>query len=127
MNTTEQTTPYCNIITPPSKPDELYPSVLIIDASLSDVEDVVLWCKTDKSRSFNIYLYTDTMWELDWFGEIVACVDHIIVNTEDGALTPVKNKLCGEERTWYYGPLKFAGSDRRIERPIDFFKSKENE
>lgn len=121
MNT-EEKTPYSNVITPPSFSEEKFPSVLIIDSAWNDIEDVIHWFKTESDTNYNLYLYQDTMWEPDWLDQAIDLADHILINTEPGELTPIKSRLVADDRSWYYGPMIFAGSSRKIQRPIDFFK-----
>lgn len=118
----EEKTPYSNVITPPDFSEDQFQSVLLIDASWNDIEDVIHWVKTESNNNYNLYLYQDTMWEAEWLDRAVDIADRILINTVEGALTPFKSRLIADDRAWYYGPMKFAGSDRMIHKPIDFFK-----
>ena len=121
MNNLE-TTPHCNFITPPDQAPEALPSVLLVDADWGDIEELALWYKNSNCEtSYNVFLYQDTMWEPDWLAGLVEYVDMIIVNTEESAITNTKMKYISRENTWYYGPVKFKGSDRQINRPLDWF------
>lgn len=121
MNT-EEKTPYSNVITPPSFAKDKFESVLIIDSAWNEIEDVIHWFKTESDKNYNLYLYQDTMWEQAWLDQAINLVDHILINTQPGELTPIKSRLVADDRTWYYGPMTFAGSQQQIQRPIDFFK-----
>ena len=117
-----ETTPHCNFITPPDQAPEALPSVLLIDADWNDIEELALWYKNSNSEiGYNIFLYQDTMWEPNWLTNIAETVDTIIVNTEESAITNTKMKYINRDCTWYYGPVKFKGSDRQLERPLDWF------
>jgi hypothetical protein len=121
LTNTENHDHYCNFITPPSTPKEDFPGILIIDAEWNDIEDIVLWCRTKADQNYNIFIYNDTMWDLDWFGVALAQCDTIILNTVESAIDDVKMKMAAETKTWHYGPRKFAGSKRKIIRPVDWF------
>lgn len=113
---------HCNFITPPDQAPEALPSVLLVDSNWEEIEDIALWYKNGNCGvCYNVFLYQDSMWEPDWLDEISKTVDVIIVNTEESAITNTKMKYINDVRTWYYGPVKFKGSDRVVERPLDWF------
>lgn len=114
--------PYSNFITPPDFVDTANTSVLIVDAAWDDVETLALWCK-EAHQSYNIYIYSDIMLDEAWLADAINAVDVVIVNTEDSAVSHVKNQLIKAANCWYYGPKKFLGNKQRMERPIDWFMS----
>ncbi len=122
LNNTEKTTPYCNFITPPDRAPEALPSVLLVDSDWNEIEEIALWYKNSNSELYyNVFLYQDSMWEPEWLKEIFDSVDAVIVNTADSAITDVKMRFIKDSRTWYYGPVKFKGSEQQLERPLDWF------
>jgi hypothetical protein len=117
-----ETTPHCNFITPPDLAPEALPSVLLIDADWTDIEAIALWYKNGTLETcYNVFLYQDSMWEPDWLNSVADYADVIIVNTEDSAITNSKMKYINRDSTWYYGPVKFKGSNRQLETPLDWF------
>jgi hypothetical protein len=115
-------TPYCNFITPPDQAPEALASVLLIDADWNEIEEIALWYKNgDRDTCYNIFLYQDIMWEPDWLQNVADSVDIIVVNTAESAILNTKMKYITRESTWYYGPVAFKGSDRQLEKPLDWF------
>jgi hypothetical protein len=122
LNNSETKAPYCNFITPPDlAPDDLTP-VLLVDLSWEEVEEIALWFKNGNSESgFNVYLYQDSMWEPAWLEQIRNLAQVVIINTEDSAITDTKMRWIKDEKSYYYGPIKFKGSERQLNRPLDWF------
>ena len=118
MNTIETTEPevYSNFITPPSHTEESKPSVLIIDADWSEVEDIALWCRTS-DYGYNIYLYQERMWDMDWLSQVVAKVDHMIINMQDSGISEVKQTLAQDPRAIVYA----TPGRNDLSRPVEFF------
>lgn len=122
MNNSETKAPYCNFITPPDLAPDGMLSVLLVDATWEEIEDVAMWFKNGNSDiGFNVYLYQDSMWEPDWLDQVKESVSVVIVNTEQSAIYDKKMRWVKEDKTWYYGPVQFKGSERQLERPLDWF------
>ena len=111
---------YSNFITPPDFVDEQHTSVLIIDSDWTDIETLAMWCKT-APKSYNIYIYSDIMLDEEWLASAINSVNCVIVNTEDSAVTRVKNQLIKADNCWYYGPKKFLANPRQIKKPMEWF------
>jgi len=114
--------PYCNFITPLDQSPDQLTSILMIDLNWEEIEEIALWFKNGSSSTgFNIYLYQDSMWEIAWLESTRELADVVIINTEESAITDIKMRWIQDVKSWYYGPIKFKGSDRKIERPLDWF------
>ena len=122
LNNIKTKVPYCNFITSPDHaPDDL-PGVLLIDLSWEEIEEIALWFKnTSTANGYNIYLYQDTMWEPDWLNTVQNSVQTVIINTAQSAIYDAKMRWIKEPKSWYYGPVQFKGSDRQLDRPLDWF------
>ncbi len=122
LNNIETKVPYCNFITPPDHaPDDL-PCVLLVDLSWEEIEEIALWFKnTSTAIGFNIYLYQDTMWDPAWLEQVKETAQAVIINTEQSAIFDTKMRWVKEPNAWYYGPVTFKGSDRQLERPLNWF------
>ena len=98
------------------------PGVLLVDLSWEEIEEIAVWFKnTNTATGFNVYLYQDSMWEPVWLDQVKNSVNAVIVNTAASAITDVKMRWVKEPTTWYYGPTQFLGSDRQLDRPLDWF------
>ena len=109
-----------NVITPPDFIENENINILIIDADLTDVENITLFLQTS-FKFYNVYLYRDIMLDATWLEKAVNLADTIIVNTEESDCTAQKNQLIKDTRTWYYGPRQFLGNPQKLSSPIDFF------
>jgi hypothetical protein len=116
---------HSNFITPPDLVDNDLPTVLMIDAAWDDVENIALFCQNSK-RCYNVYLYTDIMFDAEWLGDAVKRAHAIILNSAESGCTQDKNRLLKDPRTWYYGPNNYLGNTNQLRNPIDFF-IKDNE
>lgn len=112
---------HSNIVTPPDFVDDQLPTVTIIDANWDDIETVVLWLQTTEHVAYNVYVYTDIMFEPDWLEQAVARSQAIIMNSAESGCTKLKNQLLKDARTWYYGPNRYLGNANQLTHPIDYF------
>ena len=55
----EEKTPYSNVITPPDFSEDQFQSVLLIDASWNDIEDVIHWSRP-KATTITIFIFIKT-------------------------------------------------------------------
>jgi len=108
------------VITPPDFIENENTNILIIDADLTDVENITLFLQTS-FKFYNVYLYRDIMLDVPWLEKVINSADTIIVNTEESDCTAQKNQLIKDTRTWYYGPRQFLGNPQKLSSPIDFF------
>ena len=116
----EAKTEYSNFITPPDVINESKHNVLVIDATLDEVQQLGLFC-TNSPINFNIYLYNYTMNNLDWMALAGDRAHAIIINTEENSFTEIKEKLLDLSFCYYYGPKTYDFSPRKINRPVDYF------
>jgi hypothetical protein len=113
---------HSNIITPPDFINDENTQILIIDPDWNDVDTLSLWLQ-NTAKTYNIYVYTDVMMEPEWLESAIGLAHVIILNTQDSACTPIKNKLIKDSRTWYYGPHRYLGNTRQIADLIEYFKN----
>ena len=111
---------YTNFVTPPDFVQEDKYTVLLIDVSSFDVEQLAIWCK-EAPIDFNIYLYSHDMEDIDWLRLAYARSKSVIINTEFTPLTPVKDRLVSDPKVWYYGPKNFVTNRSVIRYPAEFF------
>ena len=90
-----------NFITPPDFVDNENDNVLIVDASVTDIESVAILLSTHP-RSFNIYLFRADMDARSWLDKAVDIADTIIVNTDPTDLSLFKSRLLSLPNTQYY-------------------------
>ena len=112
---------HSNIITPPDFVDDQLPTVTIIDASWDDIETVALWLQSATDTAYNVYVYTDIMFEPEWVEQAVSRSQVIILNSAESGCTRLKNQLLKDARTWYYGPNRYLGNPNQLNNPIDYF------
>lgn len=111
---------HSNFITPPDFVDNDLPTVVVIDASWDDVENLALYCQKS-TYVYNVYLYQDVMFDIEWLNQAVARAHAIIMNSENSACTQDKNKLLKDSRTWYYGPNRYLGNNNQLSGLLEFF------
>jgi hypothetical protein len=111
---------HSNFITPPDFVDDPLLNVLVIDADWIDVENLAYWCKTAPA-CYNVYVYNDSMNNVDWLEKAIHQVDYIVINSVVTEITPTKNTLLKDPRTWYYGPNQYLGNTQQLSNPLDFF------
>jgi len=111
-----------NIVTPPDFLDGRAYTVLLIDPTQSEIENVAFFLKTAKDV-FTVYVYCVAMNNRDWLHEAIAKASAIVINTVPNADSPHKDRLAAKEGDIYhYGEKTFLMSmDRRIETPVDYF------
>jgi hypothetical protein len=111
---------HSNLITPPDFVDEPMLSVLIVEPTPIEVENIAYWCRT-ADRSWNIYIYMNDMNNQDWLEQAIERADYLLVNNADSPLSLVKNILLKNTRSWHWGPKDIIGNDRKINDPLEFF------
>ena len=111
---------HSNFITPPDFIENDLPTVLVVDASWDDVEILALYCQTS-NYVYNIYLYQDIMFDLEWLNQAAERAHAIVMNSESSGCTQEKNKFLKDSITWYYGPNRYLGNSNQLPSLIDFF------
>jgi hypothetical protein len=111
---------HSNFITPPDFVNEPLHTVLLIDPTWQELESIAVLCKTS-GTDFNVYVYDDTMNDIDWLLSAAQQADTIIVNTTPTACSPTKDRLIDLPRTYYYGPKNFLSNQKQIAHPQDYF------
>jgi hypothetical protein len=57
----------------------------------------------------------------EWLAQAAARCSVMIVNTEQTALSPRKDKMVLQPNAFYYGPKNFLMSSLKVGKPIDWF------
>ncbi len=115
-----------NIISPPDFVDDPNHTVLLVDATFTELEMLAHLCSVHE-ESFNLYWYPAFANNLDWMNQVALRADAIIVNTEINELSPVKDRLVDAPKTWHYGPKNFLSNNRKHNTVIDYFIQRANE
>ena len=115
-----------NFITPPDYVEDNQHTVLLIDADVADVETLAHLC-AGHDESFNVYLYKEDMNNVEWMQDVAYRADTIIINTEENALTPLKDGLVDQLKSHHYGPKNFLGNDRKLINIYEYFVNRANE
>jgi len=118
MNITSQT--FSHIVTAPDFIESGDHTVVIIDPTVRELEDLGLFLKTAK-QSFTVYVYKVEMNNKDWLMKAIANSTTIIINSIPNELSPIKDKLAVNSEAFYYGEKNFLQNKNRLETPIDYF------
>ena len=116
---------YTSFITPPDFVHNDNHTVVLIDATDQQVNDLAEFCRT-ASISYNVYIYRNGMNDIHWLNSALALADAFIVNTEPNELSPVKDHITQSPKSWHYGPKNFLGNYRRIPTLENYFQQWEN-
>lgn len=111
---------YSNIVTPPDLVTDSKHTVLLIDAESDDVNSLGLYLK-QSTAAFNVYLYNQSMGNLEWMALVGDRAHAIVVNSVENGFSEVKEKLIDLPNCYYYGPKSFNTSTRQITTPLDYF------
>ena len=66
-------------ITYPSTVDkEINRTILLIDATVDDIENIGLFCKSS-NKDYDIYLYRDGLQEIEWLTTVAKLADEILI------------------------------------------------
>ena len=111
-----------NIVTPPDFIGGRAHTVLLIDPTQSEIENVAFFLKT-ANEVFTVYVYCSAMNNREWLNEAMVKASAIVINTEHNADSPLKDRLAAKAGDIYhYGEKTFLMSqNRRIESPVDYF------
>lgn len=114
---------HSNFITPPDHIfDQSLHTVLIVDATEREVAEVASVCQI-VGTDFNVYLYHSDMEEIKWLELSFNVANSVLVNSVPNHLSPIKDRLVGHKKCFYYGPKNFFDNPRRIENPSQYFVS----
>jgi len=118
-----------NFVTPPDLMEKTIGqhTVVMIDPPWENVEEIALFCKESK-KTYDVYLYSSDMDDLEWLDKAVGLADRVIINTVQSELSPIKDMYSEKSnKALYYGPKSFFNAVlNRIERPLDYFKYFDN-
>ena len=115
---------YTNFITPPDFVTNGNHTVVLIDATEQQIDQLAEFCRT-AINSYNVYIYRNGMNDIDWLKSAMSQADAFIVNTESNELSTVKDRIVDSPKSWYYGPKNFLGNNRRITSPENYFQQYE--
>lgn len=95
-------------------PDTVYPdgnhSVVLVDASTDDIENIGYFCKVS-NKNYDIYLYRGDLGDLQWLSAITNLADQVLVNeTSLVTITPPER-------------LTKFGSSQQLEDPLAYFQN----
>jgi hypothetical protein len=99
-------------ITYPSLVEKEYKTILIVDASNDNIEDVGLFCKASQA-DYDIYLYKEEINDTDWLNTIANFADCILVNIESNAV------ISGNQIFQF-------GLSQRLNTPLAYFQEIES-
>lgn len=108
------------LVTPPDVVKGRAYSVVVIDPTLEEVDDLALFLQYSE-RQFNVYLYRAEMNDEEWLNKVVEKSNTVIVNTVNTVCSEIKDRLVVNPKNFYYGQKKFIMNTNKIEKPIDFF------
>lgn len=121
METTATKESFSNIITPPDFIGGRDHTVLLIDPTWSEIEDLALYLKTSP-ETFNVYVYRCEMQDAVWLSEAMKKASVLIINTVDNEISHAKDALAAQPTdVWTYGPKRFLMNPNQIESPIEYF------
>lgn len=115
-----------NFITPPDIVDDPNHNILLIDVSPDDVETLAFLC-AGHNEAFNVYLFNFEMPDQSWLTKVAEFADAIVVNTNETALSPLKDVLAMLPKSYYYGPKNFANNDQKHSTVLEYFINRANE
>jgi hypothetical protein len=68
------------IITHPSTVEkQTNPTVVIIDASVEEVENITMFCQVSR-QDYDIYLYVQDIEDLQWLDTIIQSADYVLIS-----------------------------------------------
>lgn len=111
-----------NIVTPPDFIESRAHSVLLIDPTQSEIENVAFYLKT-AADLFTVYVYCIGMNDREWLHSVMSKVSAIVINTVHNEDSPHKDRLAVKAgEIYHYGEKSFLmAQNRRIESPVDYF------
>lgn len=105
-----------NLITPPDILNNGSHSVIIIDPEQHDVDAVIKFCQYSE-QTFNVYVYTPNMNNLDWLNKAINASDTVIVNSRSDEF----KKFCLLDKSYYYGDCLYLENQKKLEDPLHYF------
>ena len=88
-------------------------TVVLIDASIEEVENVTLFCQVSR-QNYDIYLYKQDLNDLQWLGAIVQLADHTLIS--QNSLVTVDN----------VNQISKFGLDQQLNTPLAYFQQVDN-
>lgn len=86
--------------------------VLLIDASLEQIEDIVVFCKIS-NNNFDIYVYNDKYDDLPWLSEVTDRVAKILIDANSKVTTNIAD-------------VYIFGNNQEVIHPIAYFNEYDN-
>ncbi len=111
-----------NVVTPPDFVHNMLPSVLIIDPSVTEIENLAMYLATS-TQCYNVYVYSMNLNDSQWLTKALSESSAVIVNTVDNEFSLFKDKLAVQKTSYYYGHKNFLMNPNRLEQPVDYFVS----
>ena len=112
---------YTNFITPPDFVTNDNHTVVVIDATDQQLDQLAEFCRT-ANVSYNVYIYCNGMNETDWLNTALSEADAFVVNTVANELSPIKDHIATSTKSWYYGPKNFLGNTRQLTSLENYFQ-----
>ena len=107
---------HSNLVTPPDIVSNQSHSILFVDPDQSDVDAAISFCQ-HSDKTFNIYVYTPNMNNLNWLTKAVNACDALVINTKSDDY----RDLWLLDKTYYYGPKILVENSKRLDDPIQYF------
>jgi hypothetical protein len=105
-----------NLVTPPDIVNNGTHSVLLVDPEQDELDAVIKFCQYSK-KTFNVYVYTPNMDNMEWLYQAVASSDAVIVNIR----TLDYKDFCRLDKTYYYGDQALFGNEKKLLDPLHYF------
>jgi hypothetical protein len=88
-------------------------TVVLIDASVEEVENITLFCQVSR-QNYDIYLYKQDLNNLQWLDAILQLADHILIS--QNSLVTVNN----------VNQISKFGLDQQLNTPLAYFQQVDN-
>jgi len=97
------------VITYPSVVDQSPNTIVVIDATVEEIENIVLFCQSS-SKDYDIYLYRNDIDDLQWLNSVASNADYILINQTSGVI--INNT----------SQISQFGSDQQLNTPLAYFQ-----
>lgn len=111
---------FSNIVTPPDFLTNTTHTVVIIDPTVSEIEDIALYLTTSPT-AYTVYLYRDDMNNRAWLAKAMQISSAWIINSVQNEFSEIKDRIAVDQKAWHYGPKNFLMNSNHLLRPIDYF------
>jgi hypothetical protein len=97
------------IITYPSVVEPTPNTIVVVDATVAEVENLVLFCQSC-DEDYDIYLYSDDVDDLQWLNSVVSSATHTLVSQTSSVTINNSDQI------------SYFGSDQKLNTPLAYFK-----